>query len=102
MITAGHDRAGGLVDGEAALAGLARWQAEARPGKAAPIHALMLSLKRFSAVNLAYGEAAGDSALAEILVRIGHFARGELEGEWLASRAAANGGSGWRKNWRRR
>lgn len=86
IITAGHDLIAGLVDGEAALAGLARWQAEARPGEPAPIHAMLLSLKRFSAVNLAYGEAAGDSALAEILVRIGHFARDELEGEWLATR----------------
>jgi len=82
----GHDRLTGLVDSHAALAQLARWQRAARPGEAAPIHATLLSLKRFSAVNLAYGEAAGDSALVEIAARIAHFAREEIEGEWVATR----------------
>jgi len=86
MTIDGSDRLTGLLDSDGALAGLARWQAAARPGVAAPIHAMLLGLKRFSAVNLAYGEAAGDRALAEILARIGHFARDEIGGEWLATR----------------
>ena len=86
MTIEGHDRLTELVDAAAALAQLARWQDAARPGEAAPIHAMLLSLKRFSAVNLAYGEAAGDSALAEIGARIVQFARDELGGEWTAAR----------------
>jgi len=86
MAIDGHDRPTELVDAAAAVAQLARWQDAARPGEIAPIHAMLLSLKRFSAVNLAYGEAAGDSALVEIGTRIAQFASREMGGEWIAAR----------------
>ena len=82
----GRDMLTGLGDSKTALTQIARWQAEAGDGETAPIHAMLLTLKRFSAVNLAYGEAAGDSALVEIGARIGHFARNELGREWLVAR----------------
>lgn len=55
------------------------------------LHAMLIGLRRFDAVNLAYGEAAGDDALEEISDRMKSFAAGELEGRWLVSRAG--GGS---------
>lgn len=57
----------------------------------AHLHALLIGLRRFDAVNLAYGEAAGDDALEEVTTRMTNFAAGELEGRWLVSRAG--GGS---------
>lgn len=54
------------------------------------LHALLLGLRRFDAVNLAYGTAAGDLALAETAARLSHFAAAELDGPWLAAR---DGGS---------
>jgi EAL domain-containing protein (putative c-di-GMP-specific phosphodiesterase class I)/GGDEF domain-containing protein len=90
MVMGGRERMRGLGDGAAALAELARWQAAMQPGETAPIHAMLLSLKRFSAVNLAYGEEAGDRLLAEIGERIVKFAGDEFgdepEGDWLVSR----------------
>lgn len=47
---------------------------------------MMLGLRRFETVNLAFGEETGDSALVEVATRIQHFAQEELEGEWLAAR----------------
>ena len=85
-IKQGHDRLTGLADSHAALAQLARWQAAARPGEVAPIHAMLLSIKRFSAVNLAYGEAVGDAALVEVGARIASFARAQLQCEWVVTR----------------
>ena len=76
----------GLLDGDAALEVLARWQEHVPEGEAAPIHAMLLRLKRFSAVNLEYGETAGDKALVEIAARISAFARVELGPQWLAAR----------------
>ncbi|MBB4859937.1 EAL domain-containing protein (putative c-di-GMP-specific phosphodiesterase class I) [Novosphingobium chloroacetimidivorans] len=57
----------------------------------AHLHAMLVGLRRFDAVNLAYGEAAGDEALEEVAARMSNFAAGELEGRWLVSRAG--GGS---------
>ncbi len=51
-----------------------------------PVHALMVGLRRFDAVNLAYGVAAGDLALGEVAARLKHFAAAELDGTWLAAR----------------
>ena len=77
----------GLADSEAVHAALGRWRTEAADGTAAPVHALLIGLGRFDAVNLAYGEAAGDGALIEVARRIIHFAADELTGgEWLAAR----------------
>ncbi|ANY20439.1 Phytochrome-like protein cph2 [Tsuneonella dongtanensis] len=48
---------------------------------------MLLGLGRFDAVNLAYGEAAGDGALVEVARRLLHFAADELaDGEWIAAR----------------
>ena len=78
----------GLAQAHAVRATLDRWHAEAACGStAAPVHALLIGLGRFDAVNLAYGEATGDGALAEVARRILHFAADELAGgEWLAAR----------------
>ena len=46
----------------------------------------MLGFRRFEAVNLAYGDAAGDGALVEIARRLMHFADAELDGPWLVAR----------------
>lgn len=86
-----RDRLTGLAGIDAALARIAAWAADAKPGGAAPVHAMLLGLRRFDTVNLAYGEAAGDSALVAVAARILHFASEELDGEWLAARVG--GGS---------
>ncbi len=82
----GRDTLTGLIDGDCAIEEIARWQANAMPGQTPPIHAMLLTLKRFSAVNLAYGPAAGDAALATIAGRIVQFARDEFDREWLVAR----------------
>ena len=75
------DAVTGLVGRDAAAARLDEWLA--RGGR---VHALLIGLKRFDAVNLAYGKAAGDAALAEVAQRMRHFAAEELDGLWLAAR----------------
>ncbi|MDE8651060.1 GGDEF domain-containing phosphodiesterase [Novosphingobium album (ex Liu et al. 2023)] len=55
--------------------------------QAARVHAMLLGLRRFDAVNLAYGSAAGDGALEEVAARVSHFAASELDGPWLVARA---------------
>ncbi|NBC35394.1 EAL domain-containing protein [Novosphingobium sp. FSY-8] len=50
------------------------------------VHVLLLGLRRFEAVNLAYGEAVGDGALIEIAGRIARFAGAELDCPWMAAR----------------
>lgn len=57
----------------------------------AHVHAMLLSLRRLDAINMAYGAAAGDGALEEVAARISHFAEEELDGPWLLARAG--GGS---------
>ncbi len=78
----------GLAGADAARLTLEAWQTEAADsGQTAPVHAMLLALSRFDAVNLAYGETAGDSALVTISQRILHFAEDEFEqGEWLVAR----------------
>ena len=84
----GRDALTGLADAAALHARLERWRGAGRDkGEAAPVHALLVGLGRFDAVNLAYGEAAGDGALVEVARRLLHFGGDELgEGEWLAAR----------------
>jgi diguanylate cyclase len=55
-------------------------------GEPARVHALLLGLRRFDAVNLAYGANAGDAALAAVASRICRFAEHELDGPWLVAR----------------
>ncbi len=83
-----RDALTGLVDAKALGRSLERWRTEAVGGvTAAPVHALLIGLGRFDAVNLAYGEAAGDGALVEVARRILNFAADELAGgDWLAAR----------------
>lgn len=73
----------GLVGRDAAAARLDEWL-----GSGARVHALLVGLKRFDAVNLAYGKAAGDAALVEVAQRMRHFAAEELDGLWLAARGS--------------
>ncbi|MDE2596410.1 MAG: GGDEF domain-containing protein [Sphingomonadales bacterium] len=85
-----RDALTGLPGLEAARLRLEQWSTPADDG-APSFHALLLGLRRFDTINLAYGAAAGDSALAEVAARITHFAADELDGPWLAARGG--GGS---------
>jgi EAL domain-containing protein (putative c-di-GMP-specific phosphodiesterase class I)/GGDEF domain-containing protein len=83
-----RDALTGLPGPATLRARLAEWR-DVAGSEAAPVHAMLISLGRFDTVNLAYGEAAGDSALAEVARRILHFAGDELaDGEWCAARIA--------------
>lgn len=79
--TTRSDALTGLPGREAARARLADWLERGEP-----VHGLLIGLRRFDAVNLAYGAAAGDAGLAEVAARIRHFAHSELEGAWIAAR----------------
>ncbi len=77
----------GLPGVEAVRARLEDWIAQGKGNGDSPnIHALLLGLRRFEAVNLAYGAAAGDAALAEVAARLSHFASGELDGPFIVAR----------------
>lgn len=76
-----RDPVTGLPGRPAAAARLAAWLAAGEP-----VHALLVGFRRFDALNLAYGAAAGDAALAEVAARLSHFAAAELDGGWLAAR----------------
>lgn len=97
---AGRDALTGLPGPDAARARLGEWLEGG-----GQIHALLLGLRRFDAVNLAYGAAAGDEALAEVAARIRHFAGSELDGPWLAARTGGgqflllSGGALSRERW---
>jgi diguanylate cyclase len=68
---------------------LGEWLTQAAAGgEPARVHALLLGLRRFDAVNLAYGAHAGDAALAEVAGRICRFAEHELDGSWLVARGS--------------
>lgn len=82
-IEANRDTVTGLPGREAALARLAEWLAQGEP-----VHVMLLGLKRFDAVNLAFGTPAGDAALLEVSQRIRHFAADALDGSWLAARGS--------------
>jgi EAL domain-containing protein (putative c-di-GMP-specific phosphodiesterase class I)/GGDEF domain-containing protein len=87
-----RDRLSGSSGLESARGRIAEWMAnEGIEEGATHLHAMLIGLRRFDAVNLAYGEAAGDDALEEVSTRMANFAAGELEGRWLVSRAG--GGS---------
>lgn len=82
-----RDALTGLLGPDQARARLDDWLKQARDrGERAPIHALLLGLRRFDTVNLAYGEQAGDSALVEVAARILRFADDEFERDWIAAR----------------
>ena len=76
-----RDALTGLASREGALARLAGWLEDG-----AQVHAALIGLRRFDAINLAYGPAAGDLALTEVASRLKHFAAAELTGAWLLAR----------------
>jgi predicted signal transduction protein with EAL and GGDEF domain len=81
-----RDRLTGLPDAVGARAQLAAWAGETSD-RGGAVHAMLIGLGRFDAVNLAYGEAAGDGALVEVARRMSHFAEDEFApGEWFAAR----------------
>ncbi len=76
-----RDAVTGLHGREGARTRLATWLAKERQ-----IHAMLIGMRRFDAVNVAYGSAVGDAALAEVAQRIKQFAANELDGLWLVAR----------------
>lgn len=86
-----RDAVTGLPEIEAARLRLAEWLSPGEGEAQAHVHALLVGFRRFGTVNLAYGSAAGDGALAEVAARILHFAASELDGAWLVARGG--GGS---------
>jgi EAL domain-containing protein (putative c-di-GMP-specific phosphodiesterase class I)/GGDEF domain-containing protein len=79
-----EDRLTGIPGLDAVRERIGNWRSDAA---STHIHALLLSLRRLDAINLAYGSAAGDGALEEVAVRLQHFAAGELDGPWMLARA---------------
>lgn len=77
-----RDALTGLKGRDAARLLLEEWL-----GDGAQVQAMLIGLRRFDALNLAYGADAGDAVLAEVANRIKHFAASELEAGWLAARS---------------
>ena len=85
------DAVTGLPGIAAVRARLEQWNGQGRPeSEGARLHALLIGLRRFDTVNLAYGHAAGDAALATVARRLSRFAARELDGPWLAARAGGS------------
>ena len=76
----------GLATRDAAAARLGEWLS-----RGDKVQALLIGLRRFDAVNLAYGTSAGDAALSEVAQRLKQFAASELDGGWLAARSGGDG-----------
>ncbi len=84
----GRDALTGLPGIESLRDRLGEWIVQGRgDGEGPRLHALLLALRRFDALNLAYGAAAGDAALATVAARLTQFAARELEGPWVAARS---------------
>lgn len=81
-----RDSLTGLMGMEAAGRQIAVWQEGAPGADGVPIHALLLRLRRFSSVNLAYGAAAGDRALVEVANRLEQFFDREFGQERVLAR----------------
>ncbi|MCB2049442.1 MAG: EAL domain-containing protein [Novosphingobium sp.] len=79
-----RERLTGLPDVEAVRERLSDWHAHS---ESRHMHAMLVGLHRFDAVNIAYGEAAGDSALAAVAARVQHWAATELQSQWIAAHA---------------
>ncbi len=83
MVAMERDELTGLPGRAASLERLDQWLAR----EGVPVHAMVLSLGRFETVNLAFGEATGDGALAEVARRLMHFGEDEFElSDWIAAR----------------
>jgi EAL domain-containing protein (putative c-di-GMP-specific phosphodiesterase class I)/GGDEF domain-containing protein len=86
-----RDAVTGLPAIETVRGRLEHWLAQAADGdEPARVHALLLGLRRFDAVNLAYGASAGDAALADVATRICRFADHELDGPWVVARGGGD------------
>lgn len=81
-----RDAITGLPGSQAVARRLAEWRGQGRELPA--VHAILLGFRRFDALNLAYGEAAGDLAMAEIASRITHYALQEFDGPFLVARVS--------------
>jgi EAL domain-containing protein (putative c-di-GMP-specific phosphodiesterase class I)/GGDEF domain-containing protein len=82
-----RDPVTGLPAIETVRGRIADWLGQGSTGGApARVHMLLLGMRRFDAVNLAYGASVGDAALVQVASRICRFAEGELDGPWLAAR----------------
>ncbi|KPH66375.1 EAL domain-containing protein [Novosphingobium aerophilum] len=87
-----EDRLTGIPGLDAVRERIDAWRADAESApQHAHVHAMLLALRRLDAINMAYGETAGDGALEEVANRVAHFAGEELDGPWLLARAG--GGS---------
>lgn len=75
-----RDALTGLPGLDAARRKLDAWARDAPP------HGLLLGLSRLPAINLAYGNAAGDAVIAEAASRLLHFAAAEFDAPWFAAR----------------
>jgi diguanylate cyclase len=80
----------GLPGLDAVQLRLTEWAAADVSGKQSHVHAVLLGLRRFDAINLAYGVHVGDAALAEAAARLSHFASEELDGPFVAARNGGN------------
>ncbi len=81
----------GLPGVETVRARLGEWSVPGKnAGEGTRLHALLLGLRRFDALNLAFGQAAGDAALARVASRLTRFAASELEGSWVAARTGGS------------
>ena len=90
-LDAQRDALTGLPGIAAMEARLDEWLSGGRSSGEGPrLHALLLGLRRFDTVNLAYGAVAGDAALATVAARISRFAARELDGPWLAARVGGS------------
>ena len=86
-IEAQRDALTGLPGIAAMRARLDEWIGNGKAsGEGQRLHALLLGLRRFDTVNLAYGTVSGDAALAAVAARLSRFAARELDGPWLAAR----------------
>ncbi|HZU64207.1 MAG TPA: bifunctional diguanylate cyclase/phosphodiesterase [Novosphingobium sp.] len=85
-----RDALTGLPGMEAARQRLAGWLAEGAVGpqgaEAGYVHALLLGVRRFDTINIAYGEAAGDGVLLALAERITRYAASELGGAVMVAR----------------
>lgn len=86
-----EDRLSGIPGIEAVHDRIAAWRADpAIAPRHGHVHAMLLGLRRLDAINIAYGEAAGDGAIEEVANRIQHFASEELDGAWQFARVGGS------------
>ena len=79
----------GLPGIEAVRARLAEWQSGPDDARS-HVHAALIGLRRFDAINLTYGMPVGDAALAEVAARICHFASEDLDGPFIVARTGGS------------